>query len=76
MKLKKNLGCVDRIARIVIGIVLLGIVPLAFFGPEDDLALLGLFGVVPLTAGVVGVCPPYHWLGLDTVDGKRQRLIR
>lgn len=71
MKTKKNLGRVDRVIRMVIGIGLLALVPLAFFGPKLDLAMLGLIGLVPLAAGITGFCPPYKWLGLNTYKDRR-----
>lgn len=48
----------DRIARVVLGIVLIA---LGFSGAvEGGLgAFLGLFGFVPLITGLVGWCPLY-----------------
>ena len=67
MHLNKNIGTVDRAARIVIGSTL--ILASAFFGPTTPLAYLGLLGVVPLIAGITGHCPPYKWLGINTYNG-------
>ena len=55
-----NEGNVDRIIRVVIGIVLLSLV---FAGPQT---LWGLVGFVPLVTGLVGFCPAYKLLGLST----------
>jgi hypothetical protein len=66
MKIQKNIGAVDRAVRIAAGIVSLCLVSLAFVGPESRWALLGLLGAIPLVAGVVGYCPPYALLGIDT----------
>lgn len=67
MNIEKNIGTVDRAVRIIAGVVLLLIVPLAFLGPQSGWALIGLLGVFPLFAGFVGYCPPYALIGINTV---------
>lgn len=66
MKIEKNIGTVDRAVRIIIGAALLSLVPLAIAGQLSEWALLGLLGAIPLLAGVIGYCPPYALLGIDT----------
>ena len=56
----KNVGNIDRIARVVIG---LGILSLAFVGPQTA---LGYVGLIPLVTGIVGTCPLYKLMGLST----------
>ena len=58
--MKKNIGGIDRIIRIVAG---LGILSLAFIGPETKWGYLGL--ILPAT-GLIGWCPPYHLLAIST----------
>ncbi len=58
--LKPNLGAVDRLVRIIVGLALLAIV---FVGPQSPWGYLGL---VPLLTGLVGFCPAYCPLGLST----------
>lgn len=70
MALKKNIGAVDRVARILIGIALLAVSSLAVVGPKSPLAYLGLVGLIPLIAGIIGYCPPYRLLGINTYKGK------
>jgi hypothetical protein len=70
MALKKNIGVVDRVARILIGIALIAITALAVVGPKNPLAFLGLAGLIPLVAGIIGYCPPYSWLGINTYKRK------
>ena len=55
-----NVGSIDRVIRIVIGIALLSLV---FVGPHT---LWGLVGVVPLLTAFVGHCPLYRVLGIRT----------
>jgi len=54
----KNIGRVERIIRVVLG---LGILSLAFVGPRSPWGYLGL---APLLTGLVGWCPPYALLGI------------
>ncbi len=55
-----NVGAADRVVRIAVGLVLLGVV---FFGPKTS---WGWVGVVPLLTGVAGTCPLYTLLGINT----------
>ncbi len=58
--MKKNVGNIERVVRIVAG---LGILSLAVVGPQSPWALLG---AVPLITGLIGWCPPYAMLGINT----------
>jgi len=62
--LAKNEGAVDRGFRVVLGVVLLSLV---FFGPHTA---WGWIGIVPLLTGVVGSCPLYNLVGLNTCPKK------
>ena len=57
---KTNVGSADRIARIVLGLVLIALV---FVGPRTSWGWLGL---IPLLTGLVRICPLYSLLGVDT----------
>jgi hypothetical protein len=59
--MKPNIGKVERIVRVVAGLVILS---LAFVGPRASWAFLG---VLPLLSGVFGWCPPYALFGISTV---------
>ena len=56
----KNEGKVDRIVRVVLG---LGLLSLTFVGPQTA---WGWVGVVPLVTGLVGNCPLYSILGINS----------
>jgi hypothetical protein len=58
--LAKNVGTVDRVARIALGIVLLS---LAFTGPQSA---WGYLGFIPLITGALGTCPLYSIFGWNT----------
>jgi len=66
MKIEKNIGTADRAVRIIVGAGLLALVPLSIAGQLSEWAILGLLGAVPLLAGIIGYCPPYALLGIDT----------
>jgi hypothetical protein len=66
--LKKNVGNIDRIARIVVGLALLA----GFFLNADaPMRWLYLIGVVPLATGLLSSCPLYSVFGLSTCPIKR-----
>ncbi len=58
--MQKNVGGIDRILRIVVGIVLIALV---FVGPQTP---WGWIGVVPLGTALIGWCPAYLPFGLST----------
>ncbi|TNC71403.1 YgaP family membrane protein [Rubellimicrobium roseum] len=65
---KSNVGTVDRVLRVILGIALL----LAFIlNPGSEWRWLFLIGVVPLVTGLVGSCPVYTLLGFSTCPMRR-----
>lgn len=56
----RNVGTIDRLVRAVAGLAILSLV---LVGPQT---LWGLLGLVPLLTAVVGWCPPYAMLGINT----------
>jgi hypothetical protein len=58
--MKKNIGSIERAARVVLGLAVLA---LAFVGPKTPWAYLG---IIPLATGLIGWCPPYALLGIST----------
>ena len=60
-----NVGGIDRIARIVIGLVLIGLTLTGTIG------VWGWLGIVPLATGAIGWCPPYAIFGFSTCAVKK-----
>lgn len=59
-----NESTFDRIARVVVGVALLG-----WFFMDQGTGLwhyAKLIGIVPLVTGLVGMCPLYSILGIST----------
>lgn len=63
-----NVGTVDRIIRIVVGLALIAWA-LGYI-PGWGSSAWGWIGVVPLLTGLVGWCPPYSLLGINTCARK------
>jgi hypothetical protein len=64
----KNVGGIDRILRIVVGLALIA----GFFLNADaSLRWLYLIGIVPLVTGLMSTCPLYSIFGLSTCPMRR-----
>jgi hypothetical protein len=55
-----NIGNVDRLVRILVGVALLGASLMGLVGPW------GWIGIVPIATGLVAWCPLYRVLGIRT----------
>ncbi len=62
--MKLNVGGMDRILRIVLGLALIGMTLVGTIG------VWGWLGVVPLATGAIGWCPPYAIFGFSTCSTK------
>ena len=62
--MKPNEGTIDRVLRVVVGH---GILSLAFVGPQTP---WGYVGLVPMATGLIGFCPLYAMLGINTCSVK------
>ena len=58
--MQKNVGLVERVIRVIVG---LGLVSLVFIGPQTP---WGWIGLLPIATGLIGWCPPYALLGINT----------
>lgn len=57
-----NVGSVDRILRIIIGVALIAY---AIWG-TGSYTWLGWIGVVPLVTAFIGTCPAYSLIGFSS----------
>ena len=64
--MQKNVGSVDKILRIVVGLGLLSLL----FVLDAPMKYLGLIGLVPLATSLMGSCPLYTLLGVNTCKVK------
>lgn len=63
--MKANVGGLDKVARIVVGLIL---IILALTG---TIGAWGWIGVVPLATGLFNFCPLYPLLGISTCKNKQ-----
>ena len=60
--MQKNVGTVDRVLRVLVGLTLLALL----FLLDGAARWLGLIGFVPLLTAAVASCPAYSLLGFGT----------
>jgi hypothetical protein len=58
--MNQNVGGIDRILRIVIGLALI------VLAATGTIGVWGWLGVIVLATGVVGICMPYTLFGFST----------
>jgi hypothetical protein len=63
--MKANVGGIDRVLRIVLGLVLIALTLTGTIG------VWGWIGVVPLATGAFSLCPLYTLLGFNTCPMKK-----
>ncbi len=67
-----NVGMLDRLARIVIGIALLAFA-LGYILPGTGWNWVGWIGVVPILTALLGWCPAYTLFGISSCPRKSLR---
>ncbi|MBI3773096.1 MAG: DUF2892 domain-containing protein [Gammaproteobacteria bacterium] len=60
-----NVGTIDRVVRVVAGLVLVGL------AATGTLGVWAWIGVVPLVTGVIGWCPAYALAGINTCPAQK-----
>lgn len=70
--MKINVGSMDRILRIIVGLALIALAAAGIIG------VWGWIGVVPLLTGIFRFCPAYAVLGMSTcpMNKKQQDIPR
>lgn len=63
--MKCNSGGMDRILRVIAGLVLIAL------AATETVGVWGWIGVVPLLTGIFGFCPAYTLLGVNTCGIKK-----
>ena len=64
--MKVNVGNIDRIVRIFGGLALIGL------AAAGSIGVWGYIGILPLATALVGSCPAYTLLGVDTCPTPRR----
>jgi hypothetical protein len=60
--MKANVGGIDKILRIVVGLVLIAMAVMKV----EPVGVWGWIGIIPLVTGLVGFCPFYPLIGVST----------
>ena len=70
MAIKKNMGLLDRLARIIIGIGLIyfGLFDITLVDNQTVRYIMAVFGVVNIITSVVAFCPLYVMANLSTAS--------
>ena len=63
--MKANVGGIDRVLRIVVGLALIGVA-------ASGVSVWGWIGVVPLATGLIKFCPLYPIFGFNTCPMQKQ----
>ena len=66
--MQKNVGSTDKIIRLIIALGLFSL----FFFLDGNARYFGLLGIVPLATGMLGFCPLFTVLGINTVEKKKE----
>ena len=67
--MKANVGSIDRMIRVVLGLALLSVV----FLVDGSARWFGLIGLVPLLTAFTSFCPLYTILGVSTCPAQINR---
>jgi len=62
--MNRNIGTIDRVLRILVGVVLIALTV------NGTIGWWGWLGVIPLLTGLVRTCPAYSVLGVNTCGMK------
>jgi hypothetical protein len=57
--MEQNIGTIDRTLRAIAGVM---IIAAGLYAQN----WWGLLGILPIIAAIVGYCPPYAWMGINT----------
>lgn len=60
----RNIGNLDRIFRILVGIML--IIIGVIFTEGSSMIIISIIGLILLVSGITGICPTYSLIGIST----------
>ncbi len=65
--MKVNVGSLDKVLRIIVGLGLLSLI----FILEGNQRWFGLIGIIPLVTALIGWCPLYVILGINSCPARK-----
>lgn len=66
---EKNVGTIDRVVRLIVGIAFLAGFALNMVAAPLSY-LVALIGLIALVTGAIGTCPAYSVMGISTLEKK------
>lgn len=71
--IKKNMGKIDQLIRLLVGLTLIyiGFIETTIVSDSVLRWLLGLIGVVNFASALVATCPLYHLIHFSTCENKK-----
>ena len=66
--MKINEGGVDRVLRVIVGLALLSLL-----FTDNEYKWFGLIGLVLLLTGIIGFCPGYAMLGMNSCPTDKKK---
>ncbi|PUE06675.1 hypothetical protein B9Z51_12020 [Limnohabitans sp. T6-5] len=63
--MNQNIGGIERIVRVLVGLVMVGLTL------AGQIGVWGWLGLVPMATGLIGWCPPYSLIGINTCKTKK-----
>ena len=70
MKAYRNLGHHERVIRVGLGLLLLAFSGFSLLSGWGDLAIM-VVGLIALLTGIVGYCPAWQVMGINTCPSKK-----
>jgi Inner membrane protein YgaP-like, transmembrane domain len=68
-QMNKNVGTIDRVVRVIVGLLLLAYaIPIGF--PNTGWNWVGWIGIVPIFTAVIGYCPAYTVFGFSSCESR------
>jgi hypothetical protein len=64
---EKNVGTIDRVVRIIVGIAFLAGFALNMVAAPLSY-LVAIVGLIALVTGAIGTCPAYSLIGISTME--------
>lgn len=74
MKTCRNLGHHERMIRIAVGLVFLSLSGFAILPEWGDLLLM-MVGLMALLTGIIGYCPAWHAVGINSCKGNQDHSL-
>jgi len=67
---QKNIGTVDKVIRLILGIVLLSL----YFLLDSGLKYISILGIILILTAFINYCPLYTLFGINTCSTKKENI--